>query len=217
MFECPSRLKQWGATCLIQTRRNLRVTVYVETAAPLPFAHPHCSFFPHSRNNHTPPFLAYSQCKSPAGSFVYNTAGKRKCHLGTPPPLFFKTFTFFISCSTCCACKPRVRWTELHFSKGKLLSATRKKTYTQGTLLPSPCTLYISLCLTSPYTVRIWQEMSEHWGTNMCVCVWQDEAGEGVGESNLSHRGAETGGQIRSKPGITPAVSMNEMTGLQGY
>lgn len=89
MFECPSRLKQWGATCLIQTRRNLRVTVYVETAAPLPFAHPHCSFFPHSRNNHTPPFLAYSQCKSPAGSFVYNTAGKRKCHLGTPPPLFF--------------------------------------------------------------------------------------------------------------------------------
>lgn len=84
MFECPSRLKQWGATCLIQTRRNLRVTVYVETAAPLPFAHPHCSFF-HSRNNHTPPFLAYSQCKSPAGSLVYNTAGKRKCHLGTPP------------------------------------------------------------------------------------------------------------------------------------
>lgn len=46
---------------------------------------PSLLFFSHSRNNHTPPFLAYSQCKSPAGSFVYNTAGKRKCHLGTPP------------------------------------------------------------------------------------------------------------------------------------
>lgn len=215
MFECPSRLKQWGATCLIQTRRNLRVTVYVETAAPLPFAHPHCSFF-HSRNNHTPPFLAYSQCKSPAGSLVYNTAGKRKCHLGTPP--FFKTFTFFISCSTCCACKPRVRWKELHFSKGKLLSATRKKNLHTGHVVA--IALYpIHLIVSDQpiYTVRIWQEMSEHWGTNMCVCVWQDEAGGGVGESNLSHRGAETGGQIRSKPGITPAVSMNEMTGLQGY
>lgn len=170
MFECPSRLKQWGATCLIQTRRNLRVTVYVETAAPLPFAHPHCSFFPHSRNNHTPPFLAYSQCKSPAGSFVYNTAGKRKCHLGTPPPPFFKTFTFFISCSTCCACKPRVRWTELHFSKGKLLSATRKKTYTQGTLCHRPV----------PYTShRVWPAHTlwgydKRWvniGARTCVFV----------------------------------------------
>lgn len=169
MFECPSRLKQWGATCLIQTRRNLRVTVYVETAAPLPFAHPHCSFF-HSRNNHTPPFLAYSQCKSPAGSLVYNTAGKRKCHLGTPPP-FFKTFTSFISCSTCCACKPRVRWTELHFSKGKLLSATRKKTYTQGTLLPSPCTLYISSCLTSPFTLWGYDKRWVNIGARTCVFV----------------------------------------------
>lgn len=178
---------------------------------------PSLLFFSHSRNNHTPPFLAYSQCKSPAGSLVYNTAGKRKCHLGTPPPFFLRHSLSSSHVVHAVLGKPRVRWTELHFSKGKLLSATRKKTYTQGTLLPSPCTLYISSCLTSPYTVRIWQEMSEHWGTNMCVCVWQDEAGEGVGESNLSHRGAETGGQIRSKPGITPAVSMNEMTGLQGY
>lgn len=51
---------------------------------------PSLLFFSHSRNNHTPPFLAYSQCKSPAGSFVYNTAGKRKCHLGTPPPFFLR-------------------------------------------------------------------------------------------------------------------------------
>lgn len=216
MFECPSRLKQWGATCLIQTRRNLRVTVYVETAAPLPFAHPHCSFFPTHAIITLHPFLHTVNVSLQQVHSFTTRQGKGNV-TWAPPPFFFKTFTFFISCSTCCACKPRVRWTELHFSKGKLLSATRKKTYTQGTLLPLPCTLYISSCLTSPYTVRIWQEMSEHWGTNMCVCVWQDEAGEGVGESNLSHRGAETGGQIRSKPGITPAVSMNEMTGLQGY
>lgn len=171
MFECPSRLKQWGATCLIQTRRNLRVTVYVETAVPLSFAHPHCSFFPTHAIITLHPFLHTVNVSLQQVHSFTTRQGKGNV-TWAPPPLFFKTFTFFISCSTCCACKPRVRWTELHFSKGKLLSATRKKTYTQGTLLPSPCTLYISSCLTSPYTVRIWQEMSEHWGTNMCVCVW---------------------------------------------
>lgn len=68
--------------------------------------------------------------------------------------------------------------------------------------------------------------MSEHSSMNMCaracvsvhgsVCVarWRRR---GVGESNLSHRGAETGGQICSRPRITQVVPMNEMTGLQGY
>lgn len=107
---------------------------------------------------------------------------------GHPPP-FFKTFTFFISCSTCCACKPRVRWTELHFSKGKLLSATRKKAYTQGTLLPSPCTLYISSCLTSPIhcedmTRDEWTLGHEH----VCLCVARRSRRGSWGIQSLTQR-----------------------------
>ncbi len=90
---------------------------------------------------------------------------------------------------------------------------------------------YISSGLTSPFT--LWGSDEQRWANirawtcvlvlqcgcvyvcvGLCVAIWSRR---GVGESNLSHRGAETGGQIRSRPRITPAVSMNEMTGLQGY
>lgn len=71
------------------------------------------------------------------------------------------------------------------------------------------------------YAMVILQEMSkhsEHMCLNIRVCVCAPGLNwRGVGESNLSHWGVETDGQICSRPRITPPVSMNEMTGLQGY
>lgn len=186
MFECPSRLKQWGATCLIQTRRNLRVTVYAETAAPLPFAHPHCSFS-HSRNNHTPPFLAYSQCKSPAGSLVYSMAGKRKCHLGSPRPPFLRHS--LSSSHVVHAVLVSLESDEQNFTlaRASYYLLLGKKTYTQGTLLPSPCTLYISSCLTSPFTLWGYDKRWVSIGARTCVFVCGKTKQEGELGNPISH------------------------------
>lgn len=123
---------------------------------------------------------------------------KRKCHLGT---LLLGPFTLFISWGKCCAFKSWGRWAEFHFSKAKLLSATRNHQQVWPAHLR-----YGNLTLD--------QRTLRHELVCMCVARWNTRGG---GESNLSHRGAETGGKMRCRPRITPAVSMNEMTGLQGY
>lgn len=151
-----------------------------------------------------------------SGRFIIlHDSEKRKCHLGT---VVSRLFTFLISWGKCCACKLWARWTGFHFSEGKLLAETRNHPL-HGVCCAIVLYPYISSCPTSPFTLW-WSDKrwANTWAwTCAWVCVWQGGSRRGVGESNLSHRGAETGRQICSKPRITLAVSMNEMTGLQGY
>lgn len=164
-----------------------------------------------------------------SGRFItLHDSGKRKCHLGA---LLLRPFTFFISRGNCCACKSRARWAEFHFGKGKLLSTTRNHRLHW---------VYGAIVLFYPIYHRVWPAhlhfgdltrdertlRHEHVCLCLCLCLCvcmcmyvcvARRSRTGVGESNLSHRGAKTGGKIRSRPRITPAVSMNEMTGLQGY
>lgn len=154
------------------------------------------------------------------GRFItLHDSRERKCHLG---PLLLRPFTFFISRGKCCACKSWARLAEFHFGEGKLLSATRNhhlhRVYGAIVLYPiyhrvRPAHLNYGALTRNERTLGIERVCA---CLRVCVCVAR-RSRRGVGESNLSHRGAETGGQIRSRPRITQAVSMNEMTGLQGY
>lgn len=194
----------------------LCATVWVKTTTHLPWAHTHTLNLPpsHSPNNHTLPHDSKLMRISDRFITPHDTR-KIKCHLGT---LLLRPFTFAISQGKCCACKSPARWTKFHFSEGKLLSATRNHPLHRvyGAIVPYP--IYHQ-----PWPAHLHygdltrdEQTLGHEHVCLCVCVARQSRRE-VRESNLSHRGAETGGQIRSRPRITQAVSMNEMTGLQLY
>lgn len=207
----------------------LCATVYVKTATHIPFLRPHVPKLPPSTQPIITLHTFLHKVMRVSGRFItLQDSKKRKCHLGT---LLLRPFAFFISQSKRCACKSWARWAKFHFSEGKLLSSATRNHHLHAVQCHCPLPPIYHRGLTRPiYTEGIWQEMSEHSDLNMCarvrvhvrvcVCVCVCEARwsrRGVGKSNLSHRGAETGGQIRSRPRITPTVSMNEMTGLPGY
>lgn len=222
MFECPSRLKQRGATCLIQNQCNLRVV---------------CSYIGENNNSSTlslhlpicPPsthpiitllLMTLNSCESPTGLLLCMIVGREN--------------VTWVLCFWGHSLLPSHRANAVLLSLGLVeqnFTSARAGYYPQlgiisytGYMVPLSFTLYLTGSDQPIYTMGIWQEKSKHLGMNMCasvlvcvcVCVAR-QSRRGVGESNLSHRGAETGGQIRSRPRITQAVSMNEMTGLQGY
>lgn len=109
----------------------------------------------------------------------------RKCHLGT---LLLRPFTFFISQGKCCACKSWARWTEFHFSQGKLLSTTRNHPLRR---VYCAIVLYPIYHLVSPAHLhyRDRQEMSEHSEVCVCLCVCgKTEQGGSWGIQSLTQR-----------------------------
>ena len=222
MSECPSRLKQQDATCLIQSRCNLPVTCYCigENKQLVPPSLTQVPELPPSTHPIITLHTILHKVMGVTGRFItLHDSRRRKCHLGT---LLLRLFTFSISQGKCCACKSWARWTEFHFGEGKLLSAAANHPLhgVYGAIVPHP--IYHRGWPAHLHHEDLTRDKRtfghEHVYQCACACVcvvkWSRR---GVGESNLSHRGAETGGQICSRPRITPAVSMNEMTGLQGY
>lgn len=219
MFKCPSCLEQHGATCLIQSMQFACCVLPVRWKEKLLylFTNPHvpklCPF--------TPPLITLRTFLREAmqvySQFItLHDSGKRKCHLGA---LLMSPISFFISWGESRTCKSQARWENFTSARASYYPQVGIITCT-GYRVPLSPTLYIIRSDQPIYTAGIWQEVSERSGMIFCVCMWERVARlnmRGVGESNLSHRGAETGRKMRCRPRITPAVSMNEMTGLQGY